>query len=248
MTVDTLQAFSDNYVYLVRDGGLVAAVDPGQPAPVLAALERLDASLDLILLTHHHTDHTGGCGELKRATGCRIVGPDDRRTAGLDRAVRGGEDIAFGTASFRVLATPGHTRTHVAYFAGGLPAVWTGDALFACGCGRIFEGTPEDMWQSMLRLRELPGETTLYGGHDYTQENLEFAAHVDPGNVAVRERLAEYVQRSAAERGHASTMDLEKATNPFLRADTIEMRKAMGLAFGSPEEVLGELRRRKDRW
>ncbi len=248
MTVDTLAAFSDNYIYLVREGGRAAVIDPGQAAPVVAALKRFGATLDLVLLTHHHMDHAGGCRELKRVTGCTIVGPDDRRVPELDRGLRGGEDVPFGTASFRVIAVPGHTRTHVAYFAGGLPAVWTGDALFACGCGRIFEGTPEDMWQAMLRLRELPDETVLYGGHDYTMENLEFAAHVDPGNAAVRDRLAEYARRHHSERDTPSTMGIEKETNPFLRADTIDTRKAMGLAFGSAAEVLGELRRRKDRW
>ncbi len=248
MTVDILTAFSDNYIYVAREGRSAAVIDPGQATPVLSVLQRFGATLEVVLLTHHHTDHAAGCRELKLATGCRIVGPDDRRVPGLDQSVRGGEDIPFGSAAFRAVAVPGHTRTHVAYFAGGVPAVWTGDALFACGCGRIFEGTPEDMWRAMLRLRELPDETLLYGGHDYTMENLEFAAHVDPGNAAVRERLAEYAARSAEDRDRPSTMGLEKATNPFLRADTIEMRKAMGLAFGSPAEILGELRRRKDRW
>lgn len=250
MTVEILTGFGDNYIYVIGDDrrGKAVAIDPGAAEPVLRCLERVGAGLETILITHRHGDHTGGCAELKSATHCSVIGPSGALAHG-DRQVADGEAIVFGETEFRVIEVPGHTREDVAYYSQQLRSVWTGDTLFAAGCGRVLGGSAGDMWRSLLRLRDLPEDTLVYCGHDYTVENLEFAAHLEPGNEAVSRRLAGVrAMVAGGEPTVPSTIASERATNPFLRSDTQAMRLAVGLPAAPDVEVFAELRRRKDRW
>ena len=250
MNVDIIPARGDNYIYLVtaRDGS-TAVIDPGVAQPVLDLLAERDAGLSLVLITHHHFDHTAGCRELREQTGCEVAGPIDKGTPALSRSALDGDRVPFGGTWFSVLGVPGHTRHHVAFRLASHGLLFTGDALFMAGCGRVIEGTANDMWRSLLKLRLLPDETLVYCGHDYTVENLEFAQHLEPDNTEVRDRLVEVRRRvREAQPTVPSTLRVEKLTNPFLRADTPELQRASGVAGGSPVDVFAELRRRKDRW
>ena len=231
-----IPAFSDNYMYLLADDAGAAVVDPAEAAPVLAAVRERGVRLTHILVTHCHFDHTGGCAELKQATGCVVLGPDDRGGPGLDKPARPGQSIRLGGVDLEVMAVPGHTRTHLAYYAAELNSVFTGDVLFSGGCGRVMGCSYEEMFASLGRIASLPDATLVYGGHEYTLENMEFAAHEEPDNDAVRRRL-EDVRRL---RGQGlptvpSTLAVEKATNPFLRP-------------GLTSKAFADLRRRKDAW
>ena len=202
-----------------------------------------------MLLTHHHADHTAGAAELRQATGCLVAGPAECTACQLDRTVADGETIACGEYSLRVLAVPGHTRGHVAYYCESASGVWTGDTLFQGGCGRLLEGTAGQMWHSLCRLRALPPETRVYCGHDYTLDNLEFAINILPDDPALLTRLAEI--RDPANRGlppAPSTLDEERQTNLFLRADDEQVRQALALPTHNPASIFTELRRRKDAW
>lgn len=248
MHVDILSAVGDNYIYLISDAGCAAVVDPTAAAPPLAKTGELNLALELVLLTHHHFDHTGGSRELKRA-GCTVVGPDDSRISPLDRPVKESDVVSLGDCKLQVISVPGHTSSHVAYYSAEHGVIFTGDTLFAAGCGRVFECTAAEMWNSLQRIRALPDETLVYCGHEYTLENLEFAANLEPNNPDVRKRLEE-VRKKCRQGLPAvpSTLALEKATNPFLRVDTEAMRKAAGLPRGPAEDVFAEIRLRKDRW
>lgn len=247
MQVEILPA-GDNFIYLIHDSGLAAVIDPTESKSPIATARTLGLELELVLLTHHHADHTGGCPALKRA-GCTIVGPADQRFSHLDRQVSDGDHIALGSGAFEVISVPGHTNSHVAYYSPRDSLLFSGDTLFACGCGRLFEGTPEEMWNSLQKLRKLPDKTQVYSGHDYTLENLEFAADLDPDNTTIRAWLAEVRDRIQAGLPTVpSLLGREKAANPFLRADSEGVAEAVGLA-GSPSfKVFAEIRRRKDGW
>lgn len=243
--------FADNYGFLIHDpvSGDTAAVDPGEPGPIIAALEALGWSLKLILNTHHHEDHVGGNLALKARYGAQIVGPatDRDRIPGLDRGVGGGDLVEIGQHAARVLEVHGHTRAHIAYWFTDDQAVFCGDTLFALGCGRLFEGTAADMWRSLQALRALPPETRVYCAHEYTQSNCRFALSVDGSSPTLQAR-AEAIAAARAE-GIAtvpSTIALERATNPFLRADVPEFVAAAGLTGLPAVEVFAEIRRRKD--
>lgn len=245
-----LPVLSDNYVYLLRDSGTgtVAVVDPGEAAPVEAALEERGWTLDLILNTHHHADHTGGNGALKRRYGARIAGPkaDAHRIEGLDVPLAEGDRIAVGDHEARVIETPGHTSGHISLWFGEAGALFCADTLFALGCGRLFEGTPEEMWESLRRLRALPDGTTVYCGHEYTQANARFALSVDPDNPDLKTRAAEIDRLRAAGRPTVpSKLGVEKKTNPFLRADDPGLARSLGHE-GDPVAAFAELRSRKD--
>ncbi len=243
--------FADNYGFLIHDpvSGDTAAVDPGEPGPIIAALEAAGWPLTLILNTHHHEDHVGGNLALKARYGAQIIGPaaDRDRIPGLDRGVGEGDLVEIGRHAAHVLEVHGHTRSHIAYWFAADQAVFCGDTLFALGCGRLFEGTAADMWQSLQALRALPPETRVYCAHEYTQSNCRFALSVDGASPALLAR-AEAITAARAE-GIAtvpSTIALERATNPFLRADVPEFIAAAGLAGLPAVEVFAEIRRRKD--
>jgi len=251
LQIQQIAVLQHNYVYLLRDEATsaCAAVDPSVAEPVLAALDRLGWTLTHILNTHHHHDHTGGNLELKRATGCTIVGnaQDAARIPGIEVRVADGDVIALGTAQARVLDVSGHTIGHIAYWFEDAGALFCGDTLFSLGCGRLFEGTPSQMWASLSRLRELPPEVRVYCGHEYTESNARFALQIDPDNPSLRRR-AEEVKRLRA-KGLPTVPSLlgeERAANPFLRADDVRLQQAAGLAGNDPVAAFAEIRRRKD--
>ncbi|RME64928.1 MAG: hydroxyacylglutathione hydrolase, partial [Alphaproteobacteria bacterium] len=218
-----LPVLNDNYVYLVHEPEtkLTAAVDPAVAEPVNAALDRRGWRLSHILNTHHHMDHVGGNLALKQAHGCTVVGPraDAARIPGIDIAVGDGDVFTFGTAPAHVFDVPGHTRGHIAYWFKESAALFCGDTLFAMGCGRLFEGTPTQMWASLSKLAALPPETRIYCAHEYTQANGRFALTVEPDNPALAARMkAVDAARAAGQPTVPSTLADELATNPFLRA------------------------------
>ncbi|HVS15986.1 MAG TPA: hydroxyacylglutathione hydrolase [Thermoanaerobaculia bacterium] len=251
LEIEVVPVLSDNYSYLLHEpeSGITAVVDPPVAAPVLERLERSGRTLAWILTTHHHGDHTAGNLELKEATGCRVAGPALERDAipGIDLALSEGEVVELGAESATVLETPGHTRGHISYWFSGAGALFCADTLFALGCGRLFEGTAEQMWVSLSKLAALPDDARVYCGHEYTLSNARFALTVDPDNPALRARAAEVERlRAAGKPTVPSTLGLERATNPFLRAADPAIRARLGLEDASDAEVFAEIRRRKD--
>ena len=251
LEIEQIQVLKDNFVYLVREptSGAVAVVDPSVAAPVLERAAVLGWRITHILNTHHHPDHTGGNLEIKVATGCIIVGPghDPDRIPGMDIQVRDGDRYDLGNAQAEVFFVPGHTRGHIAFWFPEQATLFSGDTLFSIGCGRLFEGTPQQMWASLSRLRALPPETRVYCGHEYTEANIRFAVTLDPDNAALRKREAEVRGfRAAGKFSVPSLMADERAANPFLRADAPELAAAVGMAGRDPVEVFAEIRRRKD--
>lgn len=248
MAIDVHQfpCLSDNYGFLVRDRqtGLAACVDTPDAGAILAALEETGWRLALILNTHWHPDHAGGNAEIQAATGCRIVGPKEvTRIAPLDREVEGGDMVELGATRFQVIESGGHTLGHVAYWDEADKVAFVGDTLFALGCGRLFEGTAEQMWTSLQRLAALPDETVVYCAHEYTAANARFALSVDPA-PALKARAAEiFAARERGEPTVPTTIGLEKATNPFLRAPLL----APALGAGGPDhEAFAAVRAAKD--
>ena len=193
MEIVPVPAFSDNYIWLVHDteSGKTAIVDPGDAAPVLAEAERRGWAIDQVWNTHWHPDHTGGNLTIKKASGALISGPAAENIAGRDISLSEGDEVRLGRHVGRVIEIPGHTLGHIALIFDDELVAFVGDTLFAMGCGRLFEGTPQQMYRSLQRLAELPKETRLYCGHEYTLANARFAAHAEPGNEAVAQRLAE---------------------------------------------------------
>jgi hydroxyacylglutathione hydrolase len=248
-SVITIPALGDNLIYLHRHNRSdCLVVDPSDCSPVLRILREQDLSLTTILITHHHWDHTGGVAELKQKTGCKIIGGDKRRILGIDQLVEDGEILPVGDADVHVIATPGHTSTSVCYYvppsAGSVSGIlWTGDTLFVGGCGRLFEGNAESMWESLQRLASLPDDTLVYCGHDYTLENYEFALSIEPDNQVVKRRLHD-IERTG--QTVPSTILQERTTNVFLRAGTSELKSALDMPQAKDFEAFAELRRRKD--
>jgi len=224
--ITPLPAFSDNYLWLLARDGRAAIVDPGDAQPVERALAERQLTLEAILVTHHHGDHVGGVARL-RATGARVYGPRAENIAGVDVALAGGDHIEVLGLPFTVLDVPGHTAGHIAYYAPTLapPAVFCGDTMFACGCGRLFEGTPAQMLASLDALAALPPHTRMYCAHEYTLANIRFALAVEPGNADLQQRARDATAlRERGEPTVPSSIALERATNPFLRSDVPEVR------------------------
>ncbi len=246
-----LPALRDNYIYLLRDlnSGQTAAVDPATAEPVLEALVKHGLRLTYVLNTHHHSDHVGANLELMRATGCKIIGfrGDAARIPGIARQVREGETIALGESLAKVLEVPGHTRGHIAYWFEDEAVLFCGDTLFALGCGRLFEGTPEEMWNSLCKLRALPDGTRVYCAHEYTLNNARFALSLEPEYPPLLER-AQRVEKLRASKLPTvpSLLGEEKRTNPFLRCDDEAFKARLGLRGRKAVEVFAEIRRRKD--
>lgn len=254
--IHALPAFNDNYIWLLQDLSTrqCAVVDPGDAAPVLQWLERNpDWSLRDILITHHHADHTGGVVAIKQATGARVSGPASEKIPARDAALEHGDRIRVLDLDFTVYAVPGHTLGHIAFYHEDRerPLLFCGDTLFAAGCGRLFEGTPEQMHASLQQLAGLPDTTLVYCAHEYTLSNLRFAHAVEPDNPDIAERLAEVSRwRSENRISLPSNLALEKRTNPFLRVHETSVKEKAderaGRVLARQTEVFATLRGWKD--
>ena len=226
MKLLALPAFSDNYLWLWHNDQEAVVVDPGEASPVLEALARLGLSLEHIVVTHHHKDHVGGIKELVEKTGAIVHGPKHDSIPTPHQVLQGGESIELLSQTLQVLAVPGHTATHLAYFVPSsheqdLPILFCGDTLFSAGCGRLFEGSPQEMLNSLKALAQLPHNTQVCCAHEYTLSNLKFATHVDPHNEDMRSYLVQCeAKRQRGEPTLPSQLGLELQINPFLRAHT----------------------------
>jgi hydroxyacylglutathione hydrolase len=243
----------DNYGVLLHDpeSGATAAIDAPEAAAIEAALKATGWKLTDILVTHHHADHTDGIQELKDKYKCRVVAPaaEADKIPGVDLAVREGDKVTVGKLTANVIETPGHTNGHIAYWFHADKLAFVGDTLFSIGCGRIIEGTPGMMWRSLLKLRDLPDDTKIYCGHEYTAANIKFARTIEPNNAALAAREAEAKQQFADGKPTIPvTIGNEKKENPFLRADVPEVAAGIGMPDKQPAQVFAEIRARKNKF
>jgi hydroxyacylglutathione hydrolase len=251
LTIHMFPCLADNYGYLLHDAeeGATAAVDTPEAAAILAELDAKGWRLTHIFNTHHHADHAGGNLELKRRTGCTIVGPkaDAARIPGIDVAVGEGDVVALGRHRATVHDTPGHTRGHIVYHFADAKAAFVGDTLFASGCGRLFEGSPGQMWSSLQKIMRWPDDTRIYCAHEYTLANVRFALSVEPHNGALRARAEAVAKlREAGRPTVPTTLGEERATNPFLRAASSELRATIGMRDAADVDVFAKTRALKD--
>jgi hydroxyacylglutathione hydrolase len=247
LTVRQFPCLSDNYGFLIRDeaSGKTGCIDTPDAAAILKQLKDAGWGLDLILNTHWHGDHAGGNAEIQAATGCQIVGPAEvTRIAPLDRKVVGGDTVALGETTFQVIESGGHTLGHIAYFDAADRIAFVGDTLFALGCGRLFEGDPAQMWASLSRLAALPDDTKVYCAHEYTASNARFALSVDQAPALKARAEQVFAARQRGEWTVPTTIGLEKATNPFLRAPLLAA--AVGKAGAPDHEAFAAVRAAKD--
>lgn len=247
LIVHQFPCLSDNYGFLIRDeaSGKTATIDTPDAAAILAELKKLGWGLDLIMNTHWHADHAGGNAEIKAATGAAIVGPGEvTRIAPLDRQVTDGDVVELGETRFSVLETGGHTLGHISYFDAADHVAFVGDTLFALGCGRLFEGTAQQMWTSLQKLAALPDDTKVYCAHEYTASNARFALSVDDGPALKARAQGIFAARERGEPTVPTTIALEKATNPFLRAPLLAAK--VGKAGAADFEAFGAVRAAKD--
>ncbi len=251
--LDILQipVLNDNYIYMLHDSVSLetAVIDPALEQPVLDVLAEKGWQLNFILNTHHHWDHVGANLALKQQTGCKVIAAssDQERIPGIDICVEQGDVILLGEHQAQVLETPGHTSGHVVYYFAGDQALFCGDTLFVMGCGRLFEGTPGQMYASLQTLKALPPSTRVYCTHEYTLANGEFALSVESDNVCVQQKLQAVAELRAGNKPTVpSTIAEEIATNPFFRVDCISIQKELGLVGAELDVVFAALRHRKD--
>ncbi|MEI9804528.1 MAG: hydroxyacylglutathione hydrolase [Pseudolabrys sp.] len=243
----------DNYGVLLHDpeSGATAAIDAPESAAVEAALKATGWKLTDILVTHHHADHTDGISALKEKYKCRVVAPaaEAEKIPGVDLTVREGDKVTVGKLTANVIETPGHTNGHIAYWFHADKLAFVGDTLFSIGCGRVIEGTPGMMWRSLLKLRDLPDDTKIYCGHEYTLANIKFARTIEPNNAALAAREVEAKQQIAEGKPTIPvTIGNEKKENPFLRADLPEVAAGIGASDKQPAQVFAEIRARKNKF
>ncbi|OAH96690.1 hydroxyacylglutathione hydrolase [Methylomonas methanica] len=248
-----IPVLQDNYIYLIQDtdSGLTAAIDPAVADAVIDVLTENSWQLDYIFNTHHHGDHVGANLQLKQQTGCKIVGSaaDQARIPGIDIMLGDGDLVKLGNQSFQVIDTPGHTLGHIVYYSADSQALFCGDTLFSLGCGRLFEGSAEQMWLSLEALKALPAETRVYCAHEYTAANGRFALSVDADNPQLRQRIDQVAKLRQQNRPTLpSTIGLELATNPFFRADNVSIRSNIGMTEQSDLAVFRQLRLMKDQF
>ncbi|MEZ5565224.1 MAG: hydroxyacylglutathione hydrolase [Gammaproteobacteria bacterium] len=253
LQIHQIPCLADNYGYLIHDpiAGLTAAIDTPDADAIERALDERGWNLSFILNTHHHADHAGGNLALKESTGCVIVGcrADAARIPGIDIKLSDGDTFDFGNHSATILETPGHTIGHICYSFEADSVAFVGDTLFSMGCGRLFEGTPGQMWTSLQKLMALPDATRIYCAHEYTQKNGRFALTLEPVSAALSARMEEVTSLRAAGRPTVpSTIGLEKSTNPFLRPASEELRATLGMSAADNVAVFAETRRRRDKF
>ncbi len=253
LTLIPLPAFEDNYIWVLHDGHQAIAVDPGDPAPLIAYLKSLQLDLRAVLVTHHHRDHTGGIVELRQRYECAIYAPDNPRIPAVTHALRGGDavNLAAPDLHIKVLATPGHTLDHLSYVVQDM--LFCGDTVFGCGCGKLFEGDPAMMAASLDSILMLPDATRVCCAHEYTLSNIEFAKTIDGSNPDLLEReRRDQALRAKNQPTLPSTLAQEKATNPFLRFRKPDMiasaTRYLNRSRPSPAEVFGAIRAAKDAW
>ncbi len=251
MQIVTIPCLDDNFAYLVHDSttGATAVIDVPDETPIESELANRGWLLSDILITHHHNDHIDGVEALREVTGARVIGAkaDAHRLPRLDLAVAEGDAVPIGSAAAEVIDVPGHTVGHVAFYLPAGKTVFTADSLMGMGCGRLFEGTPDQMWDSLSKLARLPADTWVCSGHNYLLANAKFALTIEPDNPDLMSRVKR-VRRTQAEGqpDDPATMAEELATNPFLRAGNPDVKRALGMEHASDAEVFAEIRRRKD--
>ena len=251
MKVITIPILSDNYSYLIIDKSKrsCSAIDPASPQEIMPYLEKNKLYLKNILNTHYHSDHTGGNLELKKKYKCKVFGPEKEKNQipGIDIVLKENDTVELEDYKAKIIETPGHTAGHIIYWFDKENIVFTGDTLFVLGCGRLFEGTPEIMWNSLLKIRNLPKETLIYCGHEYTKSNADFALTIEKNNNKLIKRSQE-INKIINENSFTVPTSVEKEieTNPFLRADNNNIKKNLGIDIASSEEIFGEIRKRKD--
>ncbi len=253
LTVIQIKVLEDNYIYLIHDevSGETAVVDPAMSKPVLDVLDEKGWRLTYVLNTHHHWDHVEGNLEIKQRTACKVVAAqsDRERVPGIDLGVNEGDAIFLGEHKLQVIATPGHTSGHVVYYSADNLALFCGDTLFVMGCGRLFDGTAEQMYQSLQTIKALPPETRVYCAHEYTEANGRFALSIEPDNKQLQDKMLTVRQLRAEQKPTVpSTIEQERATNPFFRVDSLSVQQTLGLLGENPVRVFTELRKRKDNW
>lgn len=256
--IHRIPAFSDNYLWLVDNGYSAFAIDPGDAQPIIDILKQYSLSLESILTTHHHPDHIGGVNELVALTGATVIGPQSAHIPQVNQIVRQDDTVAVLDFNFSVIEVPGHTLDHIAYFSDAnnplsKPLLFSGDTLFAGGCGRVFEGSFSQMRESLSKLKQLPSETRIYCAHEYTQANLCFAEAVEPNNAALQTRIADVNHRRSS---HQTTVPShladELSTNPFLRYNIDSViavaEQRLGRQPANDDEVFGSIREWKDQF
>ncbi|KAK7272006.1 hypothetical protein RJT34_28330 [Clitoria ternatea] len=252
LQIELIPCLKDNYAYLLHDvdTGTVGVVDPSEAVPVIDALSRKNRNLNYILNTHHHHDHTGGNVELKARYGAKVIGSgsDKARIPGIDICLNDGDKWMFAGHEVHVMDTPGHTRGHISFYFPGSGAIFTGDTLFSLSCGKLFEGSPQQMLSSLKKIMSLPDDTNIYCGHEYTLSNTKFALSIEPEN----QQLQSYAVQVAYLRSKGlptipTTLKMEKACNPFLRTSNEKIRKSLNIAATADDAVaLGVIRQAKD--
>ena len=253
LIIETIPCLSDNYAYLVHDPetGETAAVDVPEAGPILEVLAQRGWTLNQVLLTHHHYDHVDGLQDLLSAHPAQVLGAaaDAHRLPPLDRALSEGDTLQIGAETGHVIDVSGHTVGHIAFHFPDSSVAFTADSLMAMGCGRVFEGTMPQMWESLCKLAALPSETVICSGHEYTQANTAFALSIDPQNTALKSRAeAINTARANGQPTVPSLLSEELATNPFLRATDPELQAALGMGGADPATVFAEIRSRKDQF
>jgi len=253
LQIITIPCLADNYAYLIRetDTGQVAVVDVPEAGPILGALKDMDWPLHQILITHHHYDHIDGLEKLRAATGAKVYGAaaDSHRLPKLDFALADGDNFKLGNETCKIMDVSGHTIGHIAFLFKNAGAVFSADSLMALGCGRVFEGDFAMMWGTMLKFKALPDYTLVYSGHEYTMSNAKFALTIEPDNADLKTRIADIEDKRTNNIPTVpASIGLEKATNPFMRADLPEVKVSMDMAEASDAAVFGEIRTRKDRF
>jgi hydroxyacylglutathione hydrolase len=251
LEIKILPVLTDNYIYLVHDPVSLetAAIDPALAEPVLAALKEKGWQLTYILNTHHHSDHVGGNAQLKKLTNCKIIAAqtDWDRIPSIDEGVNEGDVVSLGQHKASVIATPGHTRAHIVYHFAEENILFCGDTLFVMGCGRLFEGTAEQLWHSLQKLKALPKETLVYCTHEYTQTNGRFALTVEPDNQRLQQRMIEVnLLRSNKQPTVPTSIAEELATNPFFREDSAGLQKNITVTSCNPVDIFAKVRQLKD--